>query len=90
MTTNQSVSAETTWQWEHTLKNKKTMPLYTELLEFLEKRDCHYTQNCHIFRAQPRHERIRIVRRANLCTNCLRREHTSPTCRAGCVGYGKK
>ncbi|CAK9813847.1 hypothetical protein ANTPLA_LOCUS8190 [Anthophora plagiata] len=32
------VSSETTWQWELTLPDKKKIPLYTDLLEFLEKR----------------------------------------------------
>ncbi|KOC60369.1 hypothetical protein WH47_08497 [Habropoda laboriosa] len=31
------VSSDTAWYWEITLKDKKRMPSYTELLEFLEK-----------------------------------------------------
>ncbi|XP_076247782.1 uncharacterized protein LOC143187446 [Calliopsis andreniformis] len=50
------INANTVWHWELTLKDKKKVPAYTELLEFLEKRaNCALTSST---RTPPSFERV--------------------------------
>ena len=111
------VNSNTVWHWELTLKDK-TMPVYTDLLDFLEKcANCapqtterttsprtnntarrqvfltssrcpickanHEVRRCQQFRSQPIHERIKSVKRAALCTNCLQMGHALQDCSSG-------
>nr|XP_033339066.1 uncharacterized protein LOC117227700 [Megalopta genalis] len=49
------------------------------------KRSGHYISRCEGFHALPVNQRIQSVKRASLCSNCLRQGHTSEQCNAsGC------
>ena len=43
----------------------------------------HEIRRCQHFRSQPIHERLKSVRKAALCTNCLQTGHTLQNCKSG-------
>ncbi|XP_062541273.1 uncharacterized protein LOC134209293 [Armigeres subalbatus] len=51
----------------------------------------HFTGSCNQYRAKSLDEKIKIIRRAALCYNCLGSGHTADQCRSrGCTKCGRK
>ncbi|XP_055522773.1 uncharacterized protein LOC129716955 [Wyeomyia smithii] len=50
----------------------------------------HYLFQCELFRARSPAQRLDLVRRANLCINCLKASHLAKNCNSGCCKYCQK
>ncbi|XP_065094610.1 uncharacterized protein LOC135715141 [Ochlerotatus camptorhynchus] len=53
-------------------------------------KQAHFLFQCEVFRDQTPHQRFDLVKRNNLCINCIKASHQARNCTSGCCKYCQK